>query len=240
MPEIENPVIVDFPLRGEWWASNTPAERVPSHGTNYFAQRYAFDFVRMDPTSTWFYPGGVRALLRHVSVGIDVTKFFCWDAPVRSVADGRVIAAADGWPDRSRVQLFWEFVRPSVIPIHIRQGGDYRPLAGNYVIVEGADGVAIYGHLRAGSVRVAAGDRIDAGAVLGTVGNSGNSTMPHLHFHLMDGPDPMTARGLPCAFRRYERWSGDRWETVERGVPGAMERIRASCSGGGALESRDS
>jgi hypothetical protein len=49
MREIPNPAVVDFPLRGEWWATSTTAERVPSHGTNFFAQRYAFDFVRMDP-----------------------------------------------------------------------------------------------------------------------------------------------------------------------------------------------
>jgi hypothetical protein len=229
MPEISNPVIVEFPLRGEWRATSTPAERVPSHGTDFFAQRYAFDFVRMDPTGTWFYPGEFRTLLRHLSVGLPANRFFCWDEPVHSVAGGRVLVAEDGWSDRARVQLFWELVRTGVAPPRIRNGGDYRPLAGNYVIVEGPEGVAIYGHLRAGSVRVAAGERVDAGAILGTVGNSGNSTMPHLHFHLMDGPDPMTARGLPCAFRCYERWKNDQWETVEGGVPGPMERLRAPC-----------
>jgi hypothetical protein len=224
--EISNPVIVDFPLRGEWWATSTPAERVPSHGTNFFAQRYAFDFVRMDPTGTWYYPGEFHALLRHLSTGLQADRFFCWDEPVHSVSDGRVLFAEDGWPDRARVRFFWELLRPTFTPPRVRQGGDYRPLAGNYVIVEGPEGVAIYGHLRAGSVRVAAGERVDAGAILGAVGNSGNSTMPHLHFHLMDGPDPMTARGIPCAFRCYERWKDDQWETVRSGVPGPMERLR--------------
>lgn len=227
MPELSNPAVVDFPLRGEWWASNTPAERVPSHGTNYFAQRYAFDFVRMDPTGTWFYPAGDHALLRHLTVGIDASRFYCWDEPVHSAASGRVLAAADGWPDRARVQLLWEWIRPGLSGVPTRAGGDYRPLAGNYVIVQGVEGVAIYAHLRAGSVRVTAGQQVAAGEILGAVGNSGNSTMPHLHFHLMDGADPMTARGLPCAFRRYERWHEGRWETVEGGIPGAMKRIRA-------------
>lgn len=229
MPDLSNPVMVDFPLVGEWWATSTPAERVPSHGTNFFAQRYAFDFVRMDPTGNWYYPGELHALLRHLSTGLPAERFFCWNQPVHSVTAGRVLAAKDGWPDRGRVQLLLELIRVSFAAPDIRRGGDYRPLAGNYVIVEGAEGVAIYGHLRAGSVRVSEGERVDAGAVLGTVGNSGNSTMPHLHFHLMDGPDPMTARGLPCAFRRYERWKDQGWEPVEGGVPGPMERIRLPC-----------
>ena len=42
-------VTVDFPLRGEWWAPNTPGSRVPSHGTDLLGQRYAYDFVRTVP-----------------------------------------------------------------------------------------------------------------------------------------------------------------------------------------------
>jgi murein DD-endopeptidase MepM/ murein hydrolase activator NlpD len=86
----------------------------------------------------------------------------------------------------------------------------------------------MYGHLRKGSIRVKQGETIATRAQLGTVGNSGNSTMPHLHFQLMDGPDPLTARGLPCAFRGYERFVNGAWEPVERGVPDAMERVRCS------------
>ena len=48
MGELDDPVVVDFPLRGEWAAANTPAHRIPSHGTDMLGQRYAFDFVRID------------------------------------------------------------------------------------------------------------------------------------------------------------------------------------------------
>jgi hypothetical protein len=41
-----NPVVVRFPLRGEWVAVRTPAHHIPSHGTELFGQRHAFDFVR--------------------------------------------------------------------------------------------------------------------------------------------------------------------------------------------------
>jgi hypothetical protein len=44
-----SPVVVDFPLRGEWVARNTPGRRVPSHGTDMLGQTYAYDFVRLGP-----------------------------------------------------------------------------------------------------------------------------------------------------------------------------------------------
>jgi hypothetical protein len=227
MDELSTAAVVDFPLRGEWRALNTPAARVPSHGTDFFAQRYAIDFVQMDATGIWYYPGGGPQLLRHITIGLGASHFFCWGQPVHSAFAGRVLAARDGWPDRARVQLGWELLRATVAPPSGIAPGDYRPLAGNYVLVEGAEGVALYAHLRRGSVRITTGQRLAAGDVLGAVGNSGNSTMPHLHFHLMDGPDALTARGLPCAFRGYARWTGAGWEAVAHGVPGRLERIRA-------------
>ncbi len=226
MLDLSGAAVVDFPLRGEWRAIQTPAERVPSHGTDFFAQRYALDLVRMDKSGTWYYPGGTRALLRHLSVGIPARAFHGWDQPVRAVSPGRVLAVGEGWPDRDPVRLLPELLRTTLVPPRLSVPGDHRPLAGNHAIVQGAEGVALYAHLRAGSVTVVPGQRVAAGEVLGTVGNSGNSTMPHLHFHLMDGPDPLTAAGLLVAFRGYERWTEGGWEPVERGVPGALERVR--------------
>jgi murein DD-endopeptidase MepM/ murein hydrolase activator NlpD len=78
-----------------------------------------------------------------------------------------------------------------------------------------------------GSVVVRAGQAVRVGDVLGRVGHTGNSTAPHLHFQLMDGPDPITARGVPCAFRAYEVERDDGWHLVERGIPLARDRIRS-------------
>lgn len=222
-----DPAIVDFPLRGEWWATNTPAKRVPSHGTDYFGQRYAFDFVRMDATSTWFYPGEARQLLRHFTTGIPASVFYCWNQPVYAAFSGRVAAVGDGWPDRARVQAIWEWIRPTFVPPS-QIARDYRPLTGNYVILEGDGVFAFYAHLRSGSVAVAPGQQLSVGDPIGNVGNSGNTTMPHLHFHLMGSLDPLKAQGIPCAFRSYERWTDEQWVPVTAGVPGSLERIRAA------------
>lgn len=224
MIDLSSVAVVDFPLRGEWRATNTPANRVPSHGTDYFGQRYAIDFVRADETGKRFHHG---SLARHLLGLMPASAFFSWDEPVYSAFDGDVIAIGDGWPDRARINAFWELIRATLFARGPR-GADYRPLTGNYVIIEGEVGFAMYGHLRNGSVRVGQGEAVYAGAQIGTVGNSGNTTLPHLHFQLMNGPDPLAARGLPCAFCGYERFVNGSWTAVERGIPDQMERLRST------------
>ena len=55
----------------------------------------------------------------------------------------------------------------------------------------------LYAHLQPGSLKVKQGDKIKRGDPIGLVGNSGNSSAPHLHFHVMDGPSPLTSEGVP-------------------------------------------
>ncbi len=222
MINLADAVIVDFPLRGEWVALNTPAERVPSHGTDYLGQRYAYDFCRF--AAKWDLPYEGR-FLRHLLATIPPQTFLCWSEPVFAAFDGTVIKVGDGWPDRRRINLVWELLRATCMTPR-PQKGDLRPLAGNFVLVSGAPGVALYAHLREGSACVREGQSVRAGERLGAVGNSGNSTMPHLHFHLMDGADAERAAGRLCAFRQYERRREDSWEPVNNGVPLSLERIR--------------
>ncbi|MFI5748866.1 M23 family metallopeptidase [Streptomyces sp. NPDC051644] len=69
---------------------------------------------------------------------------------------------------------------------------------GNYILLDLGNGVyAGCAHLRRGSLQVSVGKRVTAGQEIAECGNSGNSSEPHLHFQLMDGPDVMTAHGLP-------------------------------------------
>ncbi len=72
-------------------------------------------------------------------------------------------------------------------------------------------------HLARGTVAVRAGDRVRAGAVLGRVGNSGNSSEPHLHIHVQDAPRLFTGTGQPLAFRDVvvDGWARDRAELVQ-------------------------
>jgi hypothetical protein len=101
------------------------------------------------------------------------------------------------------------------------------PLRGEWTVERSpADRIPSHGtDLTPGSVAVTSGRRVRAGEVLGRVGHTGNSTAPHLHFHLMDAPDPLQAAGIPCAFAAYLVERGGQWQRVERGIPHRRQRI---------------
>jgi murein DD-endopeptidase MepM/ murein hydrolase activator NlpD len=119
--------------------------------------------------------------------------------PVLAAAAGKVRAVRDGMGDIP--------VSPS------RRDSIKGREAGNSVVVQHGDGWETqYAHLRKGSVAVRPGDRVEAGQALGTVGLSGNTEFPHLHFEVRrDGKtvDPFVGveGGEPCAAGRAPLWS---------------------------------
>ena len=69
---------------------------------------------------------------------------------------------------------------------------------GNHIVQDIGDGnYAFYAHLKTGSVKVKVGDQLTTGQVIASLGNTGNSDAPHLHFHVMSTPDPLRSDGLP-------------------------------------------
>ena len=218
-------VVVEFPLRGEWVAVRTPAHRVPSHGTDMLGQRYAFDFVRPDHRrGLRLHPGSA---LRGSLLGRRTREYYGWGQPIHAAFDGVVVAAVDRVPERARVQMVGELAHTIRATVGFDPARGVDSVAGNHVIVQGADASAVFAHLVPGTVSVTTGQRVRAGEVIGRVGHTGNSTAPHLHFHLMDAADPVRAKGIPCAFEEYLVRRDGHWERVERGVPGRYERIRS-------------
>lgn len=225
--DMGNPVVVEFPLRGEWFAPNTPGTRVPSHGTDAFGERYAFDFVGLEAGSRsrrFYRPGAVQYLVR----GVRLEDCFGWGRPIFAALAGRVVQAEDGWPERDPVHPVRD-LRVMVQNARAFRSGrisDLRALSGNFVMVESREGYALYAHAQTGSIGVAVGERVEVGQQLARVGHSGNSTAPHLHFQLMDDRDPWKAQGILCCFRAYEVWQQGGWQAVQNAIPKASERIR--------------
>lgn len=169
--------VLTLPFRARWWVFwGGPTER-----QNYHAvapdQRYAYDLV------VW-QAGGT-----HGSAGKRNADYWAWGRPILAPADGRVVAARDG-------------VRDNVPRL---QSENRTAPAGNHVVLDlGRGEFALLAHLRRGSVRVRAGQRVRRGQLLGVCGNSGNSSEPHLHFHPQDRARLFgAARGLPVRFADY-------------------------------------
>lgn len=217
--------VVEFPLRGEGWlAVTSPADRVPSHGTDALGQRYAFDFIKVDRRAgaRWHPASTIRTLL----LGVPTRECYAWGERVYAPFDGDVVRAVDGVEERRRVHPVRELVLAMWTALTFRP--EHLPrVVGNHVVLRGGDRFAAFAHFAPGSVAVGAGQHVRAGDVLGRVGHTGNSTSPHLHLQLMDAADPLVAKGLPCAFAAYEVERGDAWVRVEGGIPGKAERIRS-------------
>ncbi|MHA7281436.1 M23 family metallopeptidase [Arthrobacter sp. TMS2-4] len=194
------PVLLRYPLEGNFRARNSPARRVPSHGTHLMGTTYAIDLVPVDARGrpaprTW------RALVATERA----EDFVGFGAPVLAPAEGVVVTAHDGEEDHvaRRSQL-------ALLPYAAGQSQRLRhgpgAIAGNHVVIAlGSDGpFVLVAHLRRSSLRVRVGTRVRDGQPIGECGNSGNSTQPHVHVQVTDSTDWPTARGLPIAFRTPE------------------------------------
>ena len=76
--------------------------------------------------------------------------------------------------------------------------------AGNHVIISCRNVEILIAHMRDKSVAVEAGNAVGMGDLVGRVGNSGNTTEPHLHIHAVEGGSPSVFQGdaVPVFFGR--------------------------------------
>ncbi|MEU9012112.1 peptidoglycan DD-metalloendopeptidase family protein [Streptomyces sp. NPDC048479] len=205
------PVEVDPPVTGRWIAINSPADKVPSHGTHAYGQTYAIDIVA-EPEE-----GGRPAFQSLWPLARPVGAFPAFDEPLLAVADATVVHATDWRRDHLSRNSLPALAYLLLIEASARDMGGAGWVTGNHIVLDLGDGTyAMYAHLRRGSLTVRAGDTVRAGQEIARCGNSGNSTEPHVHFQLMDGPDLDSARGVPFRWRGIGVPSGGDAFTVER------------------------
>lgn len=222
-----DPVIVEFPLRGEWMTPNTPGKKIPSHGTDQFGERFAFDFLQVnwEKNGRPFYNTN---LLGYVFFGVPLNKCYCWGKEIYAPCDGEIIIAEDGYTERPIVHLVSDLfvVLKNAYSFNAERDG-FQSIAGNYIVMKCTNNVyAAFAHLQKGSITVSKNQVVKKGDIIGKIGHSGNSTAPHLHFQLMDSSDILSAKGIPCAFERYDLFQDGVWKTIYKGVPSDKERIR--------------
>ena len=162
-------------------------------------------------------------------------SYYGWERPIHGPGSGRVVAAVDGLADRmmtgalssAALLVYASFIfKPPIDP----QGQpNIQPNVGNYVMVQIApQQIAFYAHLRNGSIRKEENQTIAQGEVLGSMGNSGNTTAPHVHVHVMDQSiDLATANLVPFVFDRYDLWNGTGWCPQSRVCPSPGQILRS-------------
>ncbi|MFJ9622673.1 M23 family metallopeptidase [Streptomyces sp. NPDC101181] len=215
------PVEVGPPVTGRWTALNSPADKTPSHGTHAYGQTYAIDIVAEPRTPDGEPPARPPfRLLWPLARRND--RFPAFGEPLFAVADATVVRVGDGQRDHLSRTSLPALVLLLLIEANVRSVLGVHRVLGNHVVLDlGGGTYAVYAHLRRGSAAVAAGDTVRSGQEIGRVGNSGNTTEPHLHFHLMDGPDPDAARGVPFTWRGVGVPADGEAFTVDAGVSGA-------------------
>ena len=185
----KKPVGISPPLRGKnWVVANGCCTASPHRGAILglaqkllAAERYAIDWIQADEEGRIILPDDNSRL----------TDFPAYGKPILSVANGKVVKVVNKYSD----------VKPGVLDPDLT----LKDAGGNHVIVDiGGGRYAFYAHLKPDSIEVEEGDNVRRGQRIARLGNSGNTTAPHLHFHIMDAPLALGAdNNLPYVFDSY-------------------------------------
>ena len=212
---------IHFPLKGAWVAVNTPAYRIPSHGTDYLAQRFAIDFTRVNKTES---PFDVFRSWLYLFARVAACRALAWGECVFSPVSGVVSLAKTDAPDRLNLSFAPDYLRSFVLPKLLPP--PVWELLGNYVVIDAGGYFILLAHLRQWSVKVQSGSLVGVGEQIGEVGNSGNSMIPHLHIQAMSHVDVEQATAVAVKFEGLEVLEGCDWLLSKTGLPPRMQPVR--------------
>lgn len=135
------------------------------------AQKNAFDFVITENGKSY------------KTDGKNNKDYYAFGKELIAPCDGEIVLVVDGVEDNVPGEL-----NPLYVP-------------GNTVILKTENNEYLFfAHFKQNSIKVTLGQKVNKGQVLGLCGNSGNSSEPHLHFHIQNVKDMNIATGVKCYF----------------------------------------
>lgn len=172
--EYQTRTALRLPFEGEWFVFWGGRMLEQNHHAGIRAQRFALDLAIRRDGST------------HRGDGKALTDYHCYGAPILAPAAGTVVWSEDGHADQA-----------------IGSSDKAHPIGNGLVLDHGNGEFSLFAHLQPGTQTFKMGQRVPADAVLGKCGNSGNTSEPHLHYQLQNGPDPVDSDGLPAYFAEF-------------------------------------
>jgi hypothetical protein len=182
----QSAIVLAPPFKGDGWVNANgcclevgPHRFVtnPLNGTLDPSEQFAIDWIKIDAQGKAFRTDGKKS-----------EDWLCYGVAILAVAPGTVVEVMRDLPNEP----------PGVAPADL----NLAHIAGNHVTLDlGGGRFAMYAHLAPQSVTVHVGDHVKAGDMLGLLGNSGNTTGPHLHFQISDRPSTIDTTSLPFVFQ---------------------------------------
>lgn len=183
-------VVISPPFKGGKWIAFGGYAGVAGHrraifgidNNRYCAQRFAIDWISLDKDN--------------YSVKGDSSKVensSCYGQSLYAVADGTVVGVNQGFENQA--------------PYKTVTGKDrINYPGGNSIVIDIGKGTplyAFYAHLKPGSIKIKKGDLVTKGQEIAQLGNTGNTSGPHLHFHVVDNPHILGSNGVPYVFDKF-------------------------------------
>jgi hypothetical protein len=181
------PLVLGAPLASGTWAAIYEPSWERGHrrviytvgGKDYIPGRFAIDFIRLDATGQ--YAKGDSDSIRN---------WYGYNNDVIAVADGVVASSLDTFQESPTVSAHPKFPADKA--------------TGNYISLDISNNhLVFYEHLKPGSIKVKAGQKVTKGEIIASLGFTGQTTGPHLHFHVANQNAPLGAEGLPYAFENF-------------------------------------
>lgn len=165
---------MQLPFKGEWTVFwGGDTKQLNQHiGVKF--QRNAFDIIITNQENKSFRTDGKTN-----------EDYYAFGQRIMAPCSGKVVLVVDGVKDN---------IPGAVNTLYI---------PGNTIILKTANNEYVFmAHFKEHSIQVKQGDMVKQGQVLGLCGNSGNSSEPHLHFHIQDMENPLQASGIKCNFNK--------------------------------------